>query len=466
MQPQSRPTPTQDSILRDGEHSVFWVLGGNRSGKSQTGGRIVSWWFRNEHPYLQRRPEWGNGPLQILVVGKLGEQLESELWEKKIRPFLDDGSYKVVRIGNVIKRVVHRRNRNSIIFMSHFDAVNAWAKVQSFTAQVVWLDEMPDHARIVSELVIRTRSSRGFLYATFTPLVRNEDIRKQVDTAAPGVRRVQLSMLDNPVYRGRETDEEAVMRATCTSESEYRARMFGDWYYGDTRVCPYDAQLHMRRLPEHYHPRGWRHLAVLDPAASGYAGLTVWAEDPADGRWWCVKAEYLKGAAAFDLLNMVEAELQPYTVQFRWCDCNPAGFYKEAIRQHIPWMAYTDKNDRKLVTINQFNTQLLQGRAVLAPAAYRLAEELVKCTWSDRDPNKIQTASKYHLFDSARYALDSMPAWRPTHNLPKTADQEIRYQWHKRQEHTAKAAKAHIVQRRSKWNRTNRSWSRSVSLGR
>lgn len=459
--PDSKPTPVQESILKDAETQFFWILGGSRSGKSTTGGRIISWFFNDCHPYMERPKEWGKGPLQLLVVGRLVEQMESELWEKKIRPFVNDTDIQIVRIGGSLQRVVNRRNGNRIIFLSHHDAKNAREKIQAFTAHVAWLDEMPDDVGLVTELMFRVMSTRGRFYATFTPLLKNEEIRKIVDTDVPGSRKIKLSMLDNPVYRGREAEVEAQARAHCNSDAEFRARMYGDWWYGTSRVFVYDRARHWQFLPAHYTTQGWRHLAVLDPAASGLAGLTVWGEDPQTGRWYNVVAKYLKGAAAFDLFNMAEAEVAPFQGAglLRRCDCNPAGFYKEAARRGIPWLAYTEKNDRKLETVDKFNTNLLSGKMCLTPASMHFEEELVKATWSERDPNKIQGSSQYHLCDTARYAADVLPEWDPRNQVVFTQTQEIRQTWKTRLAVKAKAIadqRYKITQRRNQWARPNR----------
>jgi hypothetical protein len=460
LKPDSRPNPVQQSVLADTESLVFWLLGGNRSGKSQSGARVVSWWFNGDHPHMDRPAEWGDGPLQILVIGRLGEQIESELWERKLKPFMRDSDCQVVRIGGVLKRVIHRKSGNRIIFLSHHDADDAREKAQAFTSHIVWLDEMPDKAGIVTELVMRVISNRGRLYGTFTPLIRNEEIRKIVDTPTPVTRKVQLSMLDNPIYRGREREVEAMVRAACASEAEFRARMYGEWYYGDGRVFAYDAQRNRRSLPERYAATRWRHLAVLDPAASGTAGLTVWAEDPEDGAWYNVLAKYLKGAAAFELLDEVERHLTPFSHLTRRCDCNPSGFYKEAARRGVPWLAYTDKNDRKLETIERANTAFATRRVWLTDASAALEDELVTAVWSERDPNKIVNSSAKHLADTLRYAIDLLPPWAGPHTAePRTGTQALRAAWKSRVTAKAKAAErernrvVRIHQRRGAWRR-------------
>lgn len=464
LKPDSRANPVQQSVLADTETLVFWLLGGNRSGKSATGARVVSWWFNDEHPYMERPPEWGDGPLQILVVGRVGEQMESELWERKLKPFLREGDYQPIRIGAQLKRVIHKRTGNRIIFLSHHDAENAREKVQAFTSHIVWLDEMPDSAGLVTELVMRVLSNRGRLYGTFTPLIRNEEIRKIIDTSTPTSRKVQMSMLDNPIYAGREPEILATVRAACASEAEFRARMYGEWYYGDGRVFSYVAARNSRKLPEAYNAERWRHLAVLDPAASGTAGLTVWAEDPEDGAWYNVLAKYLKGAAAFELLDEVERNLRPFGNLTRYCDCNPSGFYKEAIRRGVPWLAYTEKNDRKFETIEKVNAALALQRVWLTERSSSLEDELTTTVWSERDPNRIVNASSKHLADTCRYAVDLFPPPRPAAPAAQTHTQVIRAEWKARKERAAKqrASKMRIHQRRGAWRPRSSFSARSI----
>jgi phage terminase large subunit-like protein len=452
LSPNSRATPAQQSILEDAVSLVFWILGGNRSGKSVTGGREISWWFNDEHPHMDRPPEWGDGPLQLMVIGRLSEQMESELWAKKIKPFLRDGEYKEVKIGNMLKRVEHLKSGNTIIFLSHNDALHAREKVQAFTANVVWLDEMPDHAGLVTELVMRVIANFGRLYATFTPLIRNEEIRKIVDSGAPGHRKVQLSMLDNPLYRGREAEIEAQVRAACSSDAEFRARMYGEWYYGDTRVFSYDADANRAVLPDTYSRTTWRHVALADPSASGLTGLSVWAEHPLTGDWYCVHATYIKGTAAFDLLDLVEVELLGYNIVYRGCDCNPAGFYREAARRGIPWIPYSEKRERKLETIDKLNGGFLGRKLWITPQAYKLEDELVKAQWSERNPDKIVASSSLHLCDTARYFYDIKPAHNPDANIVLTPTQEIRQAWKQKQQKAAER-RYQIIQRRSSWKR-------------
>lgn len=452
--PTAEPTPAQWEVIKDSDTRVHWIVASNRSGKSAVGGRIVAWWFQGDHPFCARPPEW-KGSLQILVVGRITEQMDSELWVKKIKPFLAPGTYREVRTGGALQRVVNTENGNRIIFLSHHDAQNAREKVQAFTSHVVWLDEMPDHAGLVTELLTRVLTTNGRLYATFTPLIRNADIHKIVTTPAEYSRQHRFLMLDNPIFKGKEAEVEAQMRANCASLAEFRCRVYGEWWEGDTRATRYDPVRHKIPLPADYDPQAWRHLAVLDPAASGLAGLSVWGEHPTTGRWYAVKTTLHRGTAAFDLYDAVEAELAGLNITHRYCDCNPAGFYKESARRGGKWLAYTDKMDRKVETLDLLNTRLLEGRMVLTPACELLEEDLLKAEWS-ATPGKLVNASSLHLLDTARYAADVLPAHDPRRFVVRTQSQELRAEWKAKQTARASAesaARARLVQWRSRWTR-------------
>lgn len=464
---ESRPTPIQEELLKDTVNRVFWVLGGNRSGKSTLGGNIVAWWFLENHPYMERPQEWGTGPLTIVVVGRVGSQIENELWTNKIKPFLEGANYKANYSGISLQSVVNKDNGNRIIFHSHHSSKEAREKVQAYTSHIVWLDEMPGHVSLVTELLQRISDSKGFLYATFTPLVRNEEIRKIVDSDRPHARKVFLHKLDNPKYAGREKEVEAETRADCASEAEFRARMFGEWYYGDTRVFNYLGEKNKVAQPPNYDPALWRHAALLDPAASGLAGLILLAENPEDGNWFVMKAKYLKGMSAFELYDEVEKELKGYRITHRWCDCNPAGFYKESIRRgEVEWLPY-NKQERKTETIDSTNDAFREQWLWLTELASveALEEELVGCEWKSQTEEKIINASKYHLADPLRYFVVLRPKFSKEDLVVLTPTQELRQQWKRKKRKEEKAREEHrarLVSRRSRLS--GRSWHKTMRL--
>lgn len=428
--PDLEATPVQLSVLRDTETLTNFVVGGNRSGKSQLGARVATWWLTETHPYMSRPIDWGTGPLTIMVIGRVGEQIESELFNNKIRPYLQEGTYKAVRIGNILQRIEHK-NGNRMIFFSHHNINEAREKVQAFTTHFIWLDEMADSASFIAELQTRLLTTRGRMLATFTPLIRSDEVRQLVDNERPPVtRKTRLSMLDNPLISSNSERLKEVMDQYANySESERNTRLYGDWYYGDTAVYEFDANKNVAHPKEYSY--NWKHIVSVDPAMSGKTGLTVWAEDPYSGKWYCVIAEYLENILTpVEMVEKIEARILPFNIIRRVSDPHEVWFINTAAQMKKHYVGVYKKNERKKELIKNFQSSLSNDSIKIAPECKLLIEEVISCQWSETVADKIVNATKYHLLDSAQYFIDNKPKWVPAQ--PKDAlmsfEQTIRKQ--------------------------------------
>lgn len=431
--PKSRANKIQLDVLQDSVNRIFWVTGSNQSGKSAVAARIMAWWFNNHHPYMKRPERWAEAPLTMILIGRTRTLVDEELWGKKIKPLLPPGTYREVMSGPNISKVINVDNGNTILFFSHHDAENAREKVQALTAHVVWMDEQPGDSRLVSELAMRVMSNDGFLYNTFTPLERNPELKRIVETTGPKIRRVHFSILDNPFYKGREEEAVAMIRAMSSTELEFRARLYGEWYDGVNKVFSFIRDRNKKELPVDY-STNWPHVVVVDPAASGKAGLSVWAFDVQRNLWWGVLAEYIQGDAAFELVDNVESRISKYNVVKKLCDCNPSGFYKEANseRRKLGYSPINDKAHRKFITIDKVNTAFKNSMIVLTSKMGLLEDELVKAVWSEKVQGKIVGESRLHLCDTLRYFWDKHPEISEQKTLHPTA--ELRTEWLKQRE--------------------------------
>ena len=444
----SRPTPKQEEVLRDcATVSSRFVIAGNQSGKSQLGAREVSWVFTHSHPYWNTKAQFGDIPLLILVIGRVGEQVETELWSRKIKPFLDESCYKEVRTGNTLQRVVHKENGNTIVFLSHHNVNEAREKAQSFTAAYVWLDEMPRSLSLVMELELRTVANNGRMLTTFTPLLRDPKIKNKVENCkAPVGKKYQFGMLDNPIYQGRE--DEIRERFKDIPEDERNARMYGDWFKGGQQVYEYDPTKHNHN-PDNYHP-SWPHIEVVDPAASGKAGYVLLANRPGNAGWYVVKAMYLKGAAASDLLDEIEKHSQGYNIIRKVSDPHEAWFIKEAAKRKRYYSGVYKKNERKYELIKNLVTAIKEYSIIITDWVPDVEEELNTCMWAEESENKIVGASRFHLLDCLQYGVD---------NLPKVKEIPQATTW----EHELKQANRKRLEKKAKMigklaKRRSRSW--------
>lgn len=409
---ESRPTPAQEEVLREtlNPYLFQFVRGGNQSGKTQTAARIMAWFFQGYHPYLDLQSLWPDEPIVMLMVGRIINQME-EIWARKIKPYLNDDEYQEFRPGGTLQYVVNPKNGHKIIFCSHQNPNEAREKVQSYSLHMAWLDELTDSVDLIEEIQRRVMLKRGAMLITFTPKIKADRVRKFLETPSRVAKTYNILMLDNPAYADRK--QEVLEQLNGLSETQRRTILYGDWYVGDRCVYNYDSARHRDATIPGYSTL-WPHVVVVDPAASGLMGLSVWAApDTHSHTWWCVKAKYLKGGAPTELIEKVEAEVAPYQIVYRVSDEHEAWWIKENARRKIFYRT-VPKKDRKKELITQLNEALLNRRMVLTSEAMLLEEELNNAQWSETQEDRIVNASSYHLADTAQYFADTLPKVKST----------------------------------------------------
>ena len=198
--PDSKPTPAQQQVIDDFGHTKIQIIrSGTQAGKSQTCSRLITWVLSETHPKWKRPAEWGNEPLLAIVAGRTGKQIEESLLPK-IRSYLEPGTYKEIRIGNIIQRL-ELDNGNRIVFQSLENPNMARERIQSYVAHVAWIDELPPTVEVMDELLRRIQARNGYFLASFTPLVRNVQVQRFVDNMVePIAKTYRFRMLDNPLY--------------------------------------------------------------------------------------------------------------------------------------------------------------------------------------------------------------------------------------------------------------------------
>ena len=378
----------------------------HNSGKSQTCARIVTWFMTETHPHWNRPPTWGTEPLLALVAGRTGRQIEESLLPK-IRSYLEPGTFKEVRIGNIIQRL-ELTNGNRIVFQSLENPSMARERIQSYVAHFVWLDELPPTVDILNELLIRIQARNGHFLASFTPLVRNAQVQKFVDgLTEPLAKTYRFRMLDNPLYSDPKRQEEILSSLGHLPEHVRNSRLYGDWMSDDNAVFYFDYKT-MVELPVGYSPL-WRHVESVDPAIKSALGYTLWAEDPASGVWYCIKAEYVKGVyVPTELVNTVAKLSANVNIVRRISDPHESWYIHTAASMGISYSTVYDKNSRKAELIKNFQ-EALGSQLRIAPTAELLIEEITAARWSDTRDGKIASGSDYHLLDSSQYFQDVKP---------------------------------------------------------
>lgn len=405
--PDSKPTVAQQQVIDDiSSHKIQIVRAGNQSGKSAVSARILSWFLTETHPKWKRPERWGQEPLLALVCGRTGKQIEESLLPK-IRSYLEPGTYKEVRIGNIIQRL-ELDNGNRIVFQSLENPNMARERIQSYVAHFVWLDELPPTVDILNELLIRIQARDGHFIASFTPLVRNVKVQKFVDgLTEPLAKTYRFKMLDNPLYADPIRQAEILSSMSHLPEHIRNSRLYGEWMSDDNAVFYFDYNT-MVELPSGYSPL-WRHVESVDPAVKSALGYTLWAEDPQSGVWYCIKADYIKGVyVPTELVQAVAKLSSGVNIVRRISDPHESWYIHTAASMGINYSTVYDKNSRKAELIKNFQ-EGLGSQLRIAPTAELLIEEITSARWSDTRDGKIASGSDYHLLDSSQYFLDVKP---------------------------------------------------------
>jgi hypothetical protein len=410
----SRPTKGQQQILSDmGRIQFRYVTAGNQSGKTQIGVREVTWLFNETHPTWQRPEKWGTEPLLILVSARTTKQIEENIW-RKMQSFLDPSCYQVQKVAGVLQKVIHRENKNTIIFLSHHNENEAREKLQGFVCHYAWLDEMPGSVEIIEEMHRRIQSRSGYFLATFTPKVRSDEIRKLVDASSePISKKYQLLMFDNPTLT--EKDKKAVLDSLASYPDSYkRTVLFGDWSAGERAVYDFDSRRHVQN-PEGY-DRGWRHTLAVDPAMAGAAGVQLWAEEPSTATWFCVKAKNVEGIQDPEsLVKAIEKEAEGYNVVRRISDPHETWYVRSAQKLGYTYLVVWNKKERKHDLIKNSQTFLTEGKGKIAPWCEEFIDELTSCHWSETSIDAIVNHQRLHQIATFQYFVDL----RPTNNWTK-----------------------------------------------
>lgn len=451
---ESRPTEEQQRVIDDfGVVKTQWIVAANQSGKSQTCSRILSWFITGTHPKWTRPLEWGDEPLLALVACRTGKQIEDSIWPK-IKSYLEPGSYKEVRIGNSLQRVEFL-DGSRIIFQSLENPNQAAERIQSYVAHFVWIDEMPPTMKVLAEAMVRRNTRDGYFLASFTPLVVNREIQKMVDNAIePGAKKYRFRMFDNPAYASAKRQQEILDSMASLPDHIRNTRLYGEWTQSDDQVYYFDYDT-MVEMPEGYSPM-WRHVEVVDPATSSALGLTLWAESPMNGIWYCVLANYVKGIHVPTLIvQEVMRLVNGRNIMKRTSDPEATWYINQAAAMGVRYGIVYKANGRKIDLIKGLQEKL-GVKLRIAPHCVDLINELQEARWSDQVEGKIVNASRFHLSDTAQYFADEIPKPETGSGIVFFNQQDYLREGHMRKKKVEEATRLSIqkkaLRRGRRWN--------------
>lgn len=406
----AKPSAKQQSILDSfGHHKITVVRGGNQSSKTTLGARTFSWMLTETHPSWERPAAWGQERLQILILGKSGKIIEESLYYR-IKSYIDPAELHEFRAGNILQKVIHKPTGNTLLFQSYENVNQARERIQSYTAHGVWIDEMPNSLELFNEALRRIQAREGYFWATFTPLIVNNEIRHFCDNLPETQGAMfKIHMFDNPLYTP-DKQQRILEEMALYPEHVRKCRLEGEWMSAENSVYFFDPGSMVRSPPPTY-SQSWRHVESSDPAARSAHGLTVWAEDPSTGFWYCIRAEYLSGLRDTDeYVTAVKLRTQGLNIVRRVYDSACPWYADSATKQGLIYTPVQHKSHRKLEMVKAMQLSL-GNQLFLAPWCEDLITEFTVMQWSSSTDNKIAKSSKYHLHDSAVYFLDCKPKY-------------------------------------------------------
>lgn len=485
----SRPRGVTLEAQMDNVYRGQWIVAPNAAGKTAYGSREIAWWFKGNHPYKKRLPEWGDQPLFIIITSKTTTIIQQEIWLNKLKPLIE-GCYEIEKEDKeCVRLVVNPTNGNRILFIPHNDAFHARERLQGFTIHIAWVDEMPDDSSFLSELLFRLRAGdkldkeaplSGWFYGTFTPLVEDDGVRQLVESATFPFKKRVFRLEDNPYFDNFTSEElDTWVRQRCQDDVEFMARRYGHWYHTSERVFGgYLPTRNRVKLPFEYSP-SLLHAVIVDPAASGKVGVSLAVLAPLQvpqphparkgefvmaDQWWVVRSKKLSGAAASLLVKDIEKEFASgvnVAADGRICDCAPSGFYKEAQLQGLPYRPYRKKNDKKKESIEATNKALYNGLLMLAdtPETEELHKELLSAKWKENE-TEIKNSNSFHCADTLRYLWEMKPLRVSVAPAPGTYTQAIKQAW--KREEAARAEAEEKARKKKQRLMPSRAWARPM----
>jgi phage terminase large subunit-like protein len=443
--PGSRPNLFQEQVIQDwGKVPTQAVTAGNQSGKSALGARLAAWFLAENKPNWKRPSKWGKAPLTGLLVGRTMKQVEEELL-KKIQAFFSPDDLYIPRVGMIPQKVVHRGTGNTLLLASHHNEAEAREKLQAFVLHFCWLDEMPRSIKLFEELERRVQSKDGLFISTFTPKVRNPEIRKMVDSySLPYSKKYQMSMFANPIL-SEERKQKILKELEGYPESYRQCILEGNWLDDDLAV--YHIPDTAVRTPENY-SSSWRHVEGADPALQSKHGQVVFAEDPGSGQWYIVRADYVSGIPVpEDLVRAVTDRIRNLNIVRRVCDAASTWYVGQASKMGFVYVAPFDKNNRRAEMMKNFQAGI-GYKVFIAPWCQDLLTELSSMQWSETQVDKVVNSRSYHLHDALIYAYDCLPKQEKVAPIPEL---HVRLRMKMEQDRKKEALKNSRLRMRRRW---------------
>lgn len=437
-----KPFPEQEEFLADTTLTKLAKCG-NRAGKTATCMRDLAWKLMRKHPYdsayyCETDEEYMRSGGRIFwSIAPTFEFIKNVEWELYLQRYLPEWLYTFddFTSGLVIKREkgtdivdsVTFRNGDKLIFKTFSQDLKSLMGMSVNGG--VYVDEMPAHVSTLVELVTRTLDGGGCFTLGFTPVVKNDEIKEYVDNHK-GMSVHQWGLIHNPVFRDNPDKlERALEEWAHLPESTKQMRMNGDWTYeykGDRvfeNVNP--VVVEDFEIPIH-----WRRVRVCDPA-NHRSGVSIYAEDPKDGTWFCIEALEIEWRGVLAKTDDIEREINKlapfpdYKYVLSLYDNAEAWFGAHTAGQQGKWRPCVQKKKESLIMLTR--DCIVSGKVKFFK--YKGAAAVKQIYAYRRNDEGGIVKRKDHIVDTLQYFCREIPRYNPNIQelAPNTQEQVVEH---------------------------------------
>ncbi|MCL2569793.1 MAG: terminase family protein [Firmicutes bacterium] len=253
-----------------------WVLGGNRTGKTECGAMEAVWWALGTHPYWEI-----TGATEGWVVS-LTTQVQRDVAQAKILKYLDFNVVVdiVMKAGKrdapehgVIDFLVVKNKFGTTSKIGFKSVDQGRERFQGTSLDWIWFDEEPSE-EIYEESLLRTLDRGGVVWGTMTPLKGRTWLYEKVYlNSGTGHSIHQISWEDNPFLKQNEIKK---MEQSLSRES-LESRKYGRIAEGSGIVF---SELDDENIIDPFEvPVTWQRVVSIDPGYVAPTGVVVIAFD-------------------------------------------------------------------------------------------------------------------------------------------------------------------------------------------
>ncbi|MBO4297839.1 MAG: terminase family protein [Clostridia bacterium] len=268
-----------------------WLLGGNRTGKTEAGAAECAYLARGNHPYLPV-----NRPMNGWVVSLSGE-VQRDVAQKKLLGYINPAWIRGVRMregraddleNGVIDTIQIESVHGGVSTIGFKTCAQGREKFQGTSQDFIWFDEEPPED-IYFECVMRTLDTGGRIFGTMTPLRGLTWVHDRIylnEFADPEVWCLTMSWKDNPYLPRAELEK---LEKTLPQD-ELEARRDGRFVSVNGLVYnEFDEQVHV--IDPFDVPPDWQDMISIDPGLSKPLSCHWYAADP-EGNVYVVAEHY------------------------------------------------------------------------------------------------------------------------------------------------------------------------------